>query len=312
MNKPTLIAEIGQEHNGSLLHALELVDTFGPLVDIVKFQIHLPEVEEAIDAEWRVPVRGFKNRYEYWQRTGFNPADWIIIANRVLEKSARFMASVFSFDGLALYQNILDSIGQTHVYKVASGEIDRFPYKHCRKDSTIYISTGLGDRPKSELTLHLNPIYLKCVSAYPTLPRFTPNEFLPGEGWSDHSGSKNSVLYALANGAEAVEFHVKMSNQSRTPDSVVALTPAEVADIASFAQYTMHAPTPMPPPDNKTKRLFKDRAYAYRRDMQPGERVTENNVYEVRGCPEDAATFGWKLGVHVRKGQYVRTTHLET
>jgi N-acetylneuraminate synthase len=77
-NKPYLIAEIAQAHEGSLgiLHSyIDAVSKTG--VQAIKFQMHLAEAESSIHEPFRVKFsKEDLTRFDYWKRMEFSMDQW--------------------------------------------------------------------------------------------------------------------------------------------------------------------------------------------------------------------------------------------
>ena len=73
-NKCFIIAEVGQNHDGSLgtLHSyIDAVANTG--VEAIKFQMHLADYESSYQEPFRVDfARQDKSRFDYWKRMEFS------------------------------------------------------------------------------------------------------------------------------------------------------------------------------------------------------------------------------------------------
>jgi N-acetylneuraminate synthase len=122
-NKPYLIAEIAQAHEGSLgiLHSyIDAVSKTG--VQAIKFQMHLAEAESSIHEPFRVKFsKEDLTRFDYWKRMEFSMDQWKDIKKHCDEVGLDFICSPFS--NLAV--DWLEEIG-VHTYKIGSGEVNNF------------------------------------------------------------------------------------------------------------------------------------------------------------------------------------------
>jgi N,N'-diacetyllegionaminate synthase len=288
-----LIAEIGQDHNGSLLHAKALVRACTFMVDAVKFQIHLPEVEEARDAEFRVPIAGYASRYEYWRKTGFTFDEWCELALLCKNNGLHFMASTFSLEGLKLYQKILEHEGIPHNYKVASGEIANFPYEHIQPggNTRLFVSTGMmNERDWHDVQRRTPPgvrvTWLHCTSKYPHELAELPATYSMGWGLSYHGSQVEGILHAIAHGASVVEFHVTESHYGAGPDAKASIHVDCLGSIARMCTAMTSDRMGQDGPTRagvETQRLFKARGYVTNYDLWPGYKIKESDLREVRG-----------------------------
>lgn len=318
-----LIAEIGQDHNGSLLHAKALVRACAFMVDAVKFQIHLPDYEEARDAEFRVPIAGYASRYEYWERTGFTFDEWCELAHLCKEFGLHFMASTFSIQGLVMYQSILDKVGIPHNYKVASGEIDHFPYENIKPggNTRLFVSTGMIEQQDWSNVQRRTPDgvrinWLHCTSQYPHELASLPPVYSMGWGLSYHGSQVEGILHAVAHGASVVEFHVTESHYGAGPDAKASIHVDSLGSITRMVTAMINdrmgqdGPTH---PSAETTRLFKARGYVAARDLKPGDTIGQSDLRSVRGRPREHAAIellGRTVAGHIKRGYYVKDKDL--
>ena len=88
---PLIIAEIGQSHNGSIEKAFKFIDQVKENGgDAVKFQLHIASEESTLDEPFRVKIRNFKTRYDYWKSVEFKPEEWFKISNYCKKKKLYF------------------------------------------------------------------------------------------------------------------------------------------------------------------------------------------------------------------------------
>jgi N,N'-diacetyllegionaminate synthase len=237
INKPFIIAEIGQAHDGSLgmVHSyIDAVATTG--VQAIKFQMHIAEAESSKHEPFRVKFSfEDKTRFDYWKRMGFSLNQWIEIKQHCDQVGLEFLCSPFS--NLAV--DWLEQIG-VEKYKIGSGEVNNFLIleKIAKTGKPIILSSGMSSFEELDKTVaflkkrNCNYSILQCTTSYPTKPeQFGLNvinelkeRYQVTIGFSDHSATSEACIAATALGAEILEFHVVFDRNQFGPDSKSSLT----------------------------------------------------------------------------------------
>jgi N,N'-diacetyllegionaminate synthase len=236
-NKPYLIAEIAQAHDGSLgiLHSyIDAVSKTG--VQAIKFQMHIAEAESSIHEPFRVKFsKEDATRYDYWKRMEFSLEQWKEIKQHCDEAGLDFICSPFS--NMAV--DWLEEIG-VHAYKIGSGEVNNFLLleKATQTGKPLIISSGMSSFAELDETVsflkskNAGFSILQCTTAYPTQPEQYGLNVI-GElkerynvpvGFSDHSAKISTGIAAVALGAEILEFHVVFHHELFGPDTAASLT----------------------------------------------------------------------------------------
>ncbi|RKS01906.1 N-acetylneuraminate synthase family protein [Flavobacterium sp. 102] len=243
-NKPYLIAEIAQAHDGSLgiLHSyIDAVAQTG--VQAIKFQMHIAEAESSIHEPFRVKFsKEDATRYDYWKRMEFTLEQWKSIKKHCDEVGLDFICSPFS--NLAV--DWLEEVG-VHTYKVGSGEVNNFLLleKITQTGKPIIISSGMSSFAELDKTVDFlkskkaDFSILQCTTAYPTKPeQFGLNviselkeRYKVTIGFSDHSAKISTGIAAVALGAEILEFHVVFNRSMFGPDAIASLTLEETKQL---------------------------------------------------------------------------------
>jgi N-acetylneuraminate synthase len=220
-NKPYLIAEVGQAHEGSINMAHNFIrEVKYSGASAVKFQCHFADHESSKFDKFRVKPQFncFKSRYDYWKKMEFSGQEWSGLFKHSKSLGLDFICSPFS-------EYSVDLISKTGVdiFKVASGEILNVDLiKRIKKTKKkLILSTGLTKL--SELKTILKYIEKKkilsilyCVSKYPTPPidinlesmKLIKKYFRTETGISDHSGTIYPSLAAYLLGGNFFEVHV--------------------------------------------------------------------------------------------------------
>ena len=236
-NKPYLIAEIAQAHEGSLgiLHSyIDAVSKTG--VQAIKFQMHIAEAESSIHEPFRVAFsKEDTTRFDYWKRMEFTLDQWKAIKAHCDTVGLDFICSPFS--NLAV--DWLEDIG-VKAYKVGSGEVNNFLLleRIAQTGKPVIISSGMSNFEELDQTVaflkskNTELSILQCTTAYPTKPEqygFAVMQELKARyqvpvGFSDHSAKVSTGVAAVALGAEILEFHVVFHRSMFGPDAIASLT----------------------------------------------------------------------------------------
>ncbi len=238
---PLLIAEIGGNHEGNFDYAKQLTDlAISTGVDYIKFQIY---TGDTLVSKMENPARN-----QHFKKFELTPEQHIQLAKQVTEAGIGYTASVWSTD-------IMEWIDEyMRIYKVGSGDLTAYPMLKAiaQKQKPIILSTGLStEQEVVEAVKYIqqqNPIYnkpdhlavLQCTSMYPIKPAdanlnvMHRYKELTGLtiGYSDHTEGSKALAYAVAMGAEVLEFHFTDNREGKQfRDHKVSLTPKEVTDL---------------------------------------------------------------------------------
>lgn len=245
-NKPYLIAEIAQAHDGSLgiLHSyIDAVSKTG--VQAIKFQMHIAEAESSIHEPFRVQFsKEDATRFDYWKRMEFTLEQWQEIKAHCDTVGLDFICSPFS--NLAV--DWLEIIG-VKAYKVGSGEVNNYLLleRIAQTEKPIIISSGMSNFEELDQTIaflkskKVDFSILQCTTAYPTKPEqygFDVMQELKERyqvpiGFSDHSAKVSTGIAAVALGAEILEFHVVFHRSMFGPDAIASLTLEETKQLVA-------------------------------------------------------------------------------
>ncbi len=238
-----VIAEIGNNHNGSFERAIELVDLAKAAgVDCVKFQMrHLEQV--------------------YRQRTLRKDGE-DLSTEYVLDLLRRFELTVDEHRRLAEYcrsndilylctpwdsvsVDVLESFG-VPAYKVASADLTNLPLldRLAATGKPLILSTGMSTVEEVQITVdflkrrNVDFALLHCNSTYPA-PLHDINlrwmkslsRVHPLVGYSGHERGINVSLAAVALGAVIIERHFTLDRGMEGPDHAASLTYAELCQL---------------------------------------------------------------------------------
>lgn len=145
MDTPTVIAEAGVNHNGSLELALQLVDAAADAgADIVKFQTFQAKrlvTAQARKAGYQVENTGEAgSQFDMLRRLELSPSDHHALVERSRQRGIRFMSTAFDEESL----DFLGTLDMPAV-KIPSGDVTHAPMllKVGRMGMPVILSTGM-------------------------------------------------------------------------------------------------------------------------------------------------------------------------
>lgn len=242
MSKAFIIAEVGSVHDGSFGLAKCLIEAAADCgADAVKFQTHLAAAETLRTAPMPPYFTG-EPRFDYFERTSFQPAQWADLKEHSRQHGVEFLSSPFSEEAV----DLLESVGVQR-YKVPSGEVTNLPLleKLARTGKPILLSSGMNSWSELDAAVatirqrHQDLTVLQCTSEYPcpyervginVLGAMARRYGLP-VGLSDHTLTNYAAFLAVADGAVALEKHFTLSRKMYGSDARHSLEPAEFAEL---------------------------------------------------------------------------------
>ena len=241
-----VIAECGQNHNGSLEMARALIDmcadprphglgdaeTVRP--DAVKFTMRDLDAE-LTDEAWRAPyasMHAFGPTYgAHRQHLELEHDDLVLMHDYARKLGLGFVLTMCAPSCLA----VLDWLTVDYI-KVASRDLTNIPLLEAiaETDVPVIVSTGMANAEDLDRALEVvsDATILHCVSEYPAefdhlnLRRIqTLTEAYPTNriGYSDHSPGIMAPIAAIAYGAEVIEKHVTLDRTLRGSDHAGSL-----------------------------------------------------------------------------------------
>lgn len=246
-----IIAEIGNNHNGSLEKALELIDASAAAgVHAVKFQsfrgidIVSPKVKANEYKGW--DVKNFEYWYEFLDTIALRLEDHQQVIDYTISKKMDFITTPTS----PYIVEYLEQLKGIKAYKIASMDLNNFPLLHAvaKTKKQILMSTGMGDMTEVKKAVDIFKNHdlsvLHCVSDYPLDPdkaylnniSVLMNEF-PGLtiGFSDHSLGHELCVAARALGATLFEKHITLDRNDPNPaEHHFAMEPSEFKELVKW------------------------------------------------------------------------------
>lgn len=234
-----VIAEIGNNHDGSVQQAERLIDAAADAgVDAVKFQTHIAEAE--MHPSTPTPPHFDEPRWEFTKRMELSADDHRRLRRYAEERGLIFFSSPFSVEAVEL----LEEIGNP-LYKIASGEVTNPPLLEAvaATGKPALLSTGMSGLDDVERAIEIlrdgggDLLVMQCTSSYPAPPEKVNLRAMAamGErfglpfGLSDHTSDIHTAIAAVALGANAIEKHFTLSRRLYGPDHHASLVPEELA-----------------------------------------------------------------------------------
>ena len=302
MQKVTIIAEAGVNHNGNLRQALDLVDiAVDAGTDIIKFQTFKTErvvTKKAKIANYQTKnsADGEDKQYSMLKKLELDDEMHHEIIHCCKQKQIQFLSTGFDEESI----DFLDKLGIS-LFKIPSGEITNKPYlQHIsRKGKPVILSTGMSNLKEIEnaLTILTNEglskdfvTILHCNTEYPTPMRdvnlkamLTIKEaFDIKVGLSDHTLGIEVPIAAVALGATVIEKHFTLDRSLPGPDHTASLEPRELKEMVNSIRNIEEAlsgsgikePTPSETPNIQVVR----RSIHYSRYLTKGHIINDRDI----------------------------------
>lgn len=234
-----VIAEIGNNHNGSMERAIELVDlALDAGADAVKFQMrHLDQVYRQRTLRKDGEDLGTEYVLDLLRRFELTVDEHRQLAEYCRQKGTLYLCTPWD----AVSVDVLETFG-VPAYKVASADLTNLPLldRLAQTGKPLILSTGMSTPEEVKTTVgflgkrDVRFALLHCNSTYPA-PLHDINlkwmeklrEIHPLVGYSGHERGINVSLGAVALGAAIIERHFTLDRSMEGPDHAASLTPPE-------------------------------------------------------------------------------------
>ena len=287
------IAEIGNNHNGSLERAFQLIDAVKASgAQFVKFQHrslkHLYGDDESsnLGAEYIIDllkkyafdIKSLNTCFEYAKASGLAVmcTPWDVVALKELE-----------------------STGNVEAYKIASADFTNPPLIKCvaATGKSILLSTGMTSQSEIFQTVKLlqsieaNYSLLHCNSAYPppyedlNLNYITVLKGISKTqvGYSGHERGYHCVHAAIALGATIIEKHITVDNNLEGTDHKISMLPSEFKEMVSSSSEVLEALGSTSPrkisQGEKVNRVSLSKSTFANKTLRAGEKVMQDDIY---------------------------------
>jgi len=291
-----IIAEVGQNHQGSLEKAREFIRIFAMEgADAVKFQTRNNKYlfsAEAYDAPYD-SENAFADSYGAHRENLELKPEWLpILKEDCVKHGVKFMSTPFDEPSLELLLQI-----DVDILKVASFDLGNLPFlnRMGKAGKPVVMSVGGGklDQIRSSvdtlLQHHDEIAILHCVSEYPceynrlgldnieVLIKEFPDCVI---GSSDHFNGTLSGPIAYMKGARVFEKHVTLNRAWKGTDHSFALEPEGFRKFTRDIKRVRHMMQPKPSEDLGNERVFKKlgKSLVAYEDIAAGATLTLDNV----------------------------------
>ena len=293
-----IIAEAGDNHNGNLELAFQLVDKAAQAgADCVKFQTFVTEEvisKRAEKAEYQKESTGAdESQYEMVKKLELAFDNFRQLQQYAKEKGLMFLSTPFDIPSV----DFLNSI-DIPCFKIPSGEITNLPYliRIAQTGRDIILSTGMAEVEEIEAAVKAlrengagEISLLHCNTEYPT-PMEDVNlramltlkeKFSVRVGYSDHTKGIEVPIAAAAMGAEIIEKHFTLDHNMEGPDHKASLEPDElkamVEGIRNIEKALGNGIKTASRSEKKNMDIARKSIVA-RRKIAKGETLTEDNL----------------------------------
>ena len=222
-----IIAEIGQNHNGDMALAKELILAAKENgSSAAKFQLY--DAKSLFDKEGN-------EWFEYNCKTELTRENVQELSEFCLKENIEFMASVFDIERVDWLEEI-----NVKRYKIASRSIrdTQLINKLGSLEKPLLVSLGRWkDREFPVINTKARVDFLYCISNYPTdltELNLAKVNFEHYGGFSDHTIGTTASKIAMARGAKIIEKHFTFDKKMYGPDHSGSITPDELSELVNF------------------------------------------------------------------------------
>ena len=240
-----IIAEIGNNHNGSFERAIELIDcAHAAGADCAKFQMrHLDEVYRKRSLLKEGEDLGTEYIVDLLNRFNLGVEEHRRLADYFRQTGILYLCTPWDAKSIDALERL-----RVPAYKVASADLTNVPLldRLVRTGKSLILSTGMCTREEIETAVgYLNAhctsfVLLHCNSTYPA-PLHDVNlrwidrlrQVHPLVGYSGHERGISVSLAAVTLGACVIERHFTLDRNMEGPDHAASLTQAELTQLVT-------------------------------------------------------------------------------
>ena len=239
-----VIAEVGNNHNGSVDAAKRLIDGAELAgADAVKFQLRGRSLYRGLDHGVQEDL-GVEYIKDLLSKYDLNLNEHEELFEYCSDRQISYLCTPWDDSSL----DVLKS-WKCSMVKIASADFDNLPFISKALDSfeTVIVSTGMADEKEigefaKYYANHLDRlIVMHCVSAYPAPAhdlnlRYLPilNALFPNVGYSGHERGILASVIAYSLGARYIEKHITLDNSLEGPDHMASILPNELSELVNL------------------------------------------------------------------------------
>ncbi len=297
-----IIAEIGNNHNGSIKKCMKLFDAASSSgAHAVKIQsftgkdIVSPEIKSSVYKNW--DSKGFKHWYEFLDSIALPLSDHQTAIDYANELKLDFITTPVT-PNIVNYLEKLDGIKS---YKLASMDLTNMDLVNSlsQTNKSIIMSTGMGELTEIEnvvSVLDKNDLsILHCVSDYPLNPnnaalsniRVLKKKFNEHKiGFSDHSLGWELAIIAISLGAELIEKHFTLDRRDKnSAEHHFSMEPKELETLINWSKVleTNSKDSNWRRSNNEeTNKIQFRRSFHYSKDLPKDHIITKDDLIFIR------------------------------
>jgi N,N'-diacetyllegionaminate synthase len=250
-DRPSIIAEIGINHNGDLKTAVSMIESAAKAgADFVKFQTFDPAKMYTRYTKSLIETgnegKADTSIIDFFEKLRLSEADHQVLKKCAEKNGVHFLSAPFDCDSFELLERI-----DVPAYKIASSEVTHVALleKIAKTSKPVVMSTGMTHAEEIKCAIGIlqkggcSVILLHCVALYPVPPEqinlsridTLRREFGLPAGFSDHSPDLEYACAASWLGASVIEKHFTLSRDFACPDGNVSVTPEQIAELKNKA-----------------------------------------------------------------------------
>jgi len=298
MEKVTIIAEIGVNHNADMGMATRMIKIAKEAgADVAKFQTARPELlvsRFAQKADYQKATTGANGgQLEMLKKLVLPFGEFIELKRICDEEGIEFCSTPFDLDSIEFLSTL-----DMPFWKVPSGEITNLPYliKVAKTRKPIVVSTGMCSLDEVRAALRVlsehgagEVTVLHCNTEYPT-PFEDVNlramvtmrdELGVRVGYSDHTLGIEVPIAAVALGAVVIEKHFTLDRNMEGPDHKASLEPHELAAMVKAIrniEMAMGCGEKNPSPSETKNINIARKSIIAKRNIKAGEVLSEESI----------------------------------